>query len=133
MRLHTKFLTSDYLTSKTKFEQSGKGNPLCKICKIEDESLSHIIATCTGYSGIRQRTVQQTSQLCLSSENYLNFQDISSCPDTLSQFLLDPSSFNLKQRVNVNDPVLAPLFKLSRDLCYSIHRERIRKLQSSGE
>ena len=32
LRLHTKFLVVDYLTYQVKFDQTGQGNPLCKLC-----------------------------------------------------------------------------------------------------
>ena len=47
----------------------------------------------------------------------------------LTQFLLDPTSFNLKKRVNIGDPAVPALFKLSRDFCTTIHSERTRKLR----
>ena len=42
----------------------------------------------------------------------------------LTNFILDPSSLNLKKRVSINHPVLPSLFKLSRDFCYKIDSNR---------
>ena len=33
LRPYTKFLSGDYLTSERKYQESGQGNPICKICK----------------------------------------------------------------------------------------------------
>ena len=44
--------------------------------------------------------------------------------EILIQFVLDPSSMNLSQRVHLNDPILPELFKLSRDLCFAINKNR---------
>ena len=41
-----------------------------------------------------------------------------------TQFLLDPSSMNLRKRVNINDSALPQLFKISRDFCYAIDQAR---------
>ena len=62
--------------------------------------------------------------------NYLNFEDIigEGNPETLTQFILDPTSFNLKIRVNISDPTAQEIFKISRDMCNSIHSERVRQL-----
>ena len=45
-------------------------------------------------------------------------------PKELTQFLLDPSSLNLRKRVSIGHPVLPNLFQLSRDFCYKIDRCR---------
>ena len=129
-RLHLKFLSGDYLTYQTKFDQSGKGSPLCKICRTENETISHIIANCPAYSETRLRILQEFSELCLLTKSKINFQDTLDNPETLTQFILDPTSFNLEKRVNISDPVIEPLFKLSRALCFSIHTNRIRRLQN---
>ena len=129
-RLHLKFLSGDYLTYQTKFDQSGKGSPLCKICRSENETISHIISICPAFSDIRLRIFQEISVLCLRSKSKINFQDTLHNPENLTQFILDPTSFNLEKRVHISDPVIEPLFKLSRDLCFSIHTERMRQLKN---
>ena len=129
LRLHTKFLMGDYLTYQVKFDQTGQGNPLCKLCRSENETISHIIGVCTTYDEIRGRIVQQISDVCLHSKSSINIQNIVNNPQTLTQFILDPSSINLEERIHLSDPIVQQLFKLSRDLCYGIHSERIRKLQ----
>ena len=49
-------------------------------------------------------------------------------PEILTQFILDPTSFNLIDRIHRDDPIVNQLFKLSRDLCYFIHNARMKKL-----
>ena len=44
--------------------------------------------------------------------------------DSFCQFVLDPASFNLKQRIRMDDLVLGSLFELSRDYCYAVHATR---------
>ena len=69
------------------------------------------------------------AELCLLNKSKLNFQHILSNPKTLTQFILDPTSFNLTDRIHISDPTVEHFFKLSRDFCYSIHNERIKMLQ----
>ena len=128
LRLHTKFLTCDYLTYESKFNQSGKGSPLCKICKTENESISHITSVCPAFSNIRTRILQEMREVCLLSKTDINFENLLDCPQTLTQFILDPINFNLKNRVHICDPIVQPLYKLSRDMCFSIHKERMKQL-----
>ena len=129
LRPHIKLLTGDYLTYQRKFEESNQGSPICRICRLENESICHIVAICPAYDMTRQRILKEIAELCLFARSYINIQDILSNPDRLTQFILDPTSFNLQTRVHVSDPITINLFKLSRDLCSSIHSERMNKLQ----
>ena len=133
LRLHTKFLVGDYLTYQVKFDQTGQGNPLCKLCRDENETISHIIATCPAFDEIRNRVVQQMSDVCLLSKSSINLQNLVNNTKSMTQFILDPTSFNLKERIHLSDPVVQQLFKLSRHMCYGIHSERIRQLKQLSE
>ena len=46
-RPHIQLFTGDYLTYKRKFEESNQWNPICRICRIESQSISHILAICS--------------------------------------------------------------------------------------
>ena len=56
-----------------------------------------------------------------------HIENVKSDPET--QFLLDPTSSNLKTRVHISDPAVPALFKLYRDCCNAIHKERNRKFK----
>ena len=53
------------------------------------------------------------NKLCLTSQHF-NFQEIldQNDPEILTQFILDPTSSNLKKRVSTSDPILIGIFKL---------------------
>ena len=87
------------------------------------------MAQCPAYKSTREKILQEFEEICSVIKSYFNFKNIKSDPETLTQFLLDPTSFNLKTRVHISDPVVPELFKLSRDYCYAIHSERTRKLE----
>ena len=63
----------------------------------------------------------------------VNMDLIMQNPENLTQFILDPTSFNLENRVHRDDPIVPLLFRLSRDLCYSIHNARMKKLKELFE
>ena len=130
MRPHLKLLTGDYLTYKRKFDESGKGNPICRLCRTESESICHIVAICPAYNIIRNKIIEEMSELCLVARSKLNLQEILCDPNTLTQVILDPTSFNLKSRVDIGDPIVTPLFNLSRDLCNCINIERMKRLNN---
>ena len=129
LRPHLKILTGDYLTYQTKFDQTNKGNPLCKICRNENETICHIMAICPAFNPIRNRIKDEMAELCKASKGNLDFQQISENPETLTQFILDPTSFNLIRRLNLSDPLVVQMFKLSRDICHSIHKTRTKLLE----
>ena len=144
MRPVIKMLTGNYLTLKEKSFESG-GSSLCKLCDLsESESVEHLISRCTKITEVRNDITKKITKLCQDSHININLEHFSN--SQLTQFILDPSSLNLKKRVNISHPIvvfirtllkgsmyiegqmiLPLLFKLSRDLCYSIDSHR-RKL-----
>ena len=134
LRPHLKLLSGDYLTYKTQFERSQKGSPLCIICELqEEETILHILAICPHYEATRIRILKEIEITCEFSKTKLNFNSVVKHPKILTQFILDPTSFNLTTRVHINDPIVQQLFKLSRDLCFSIHSARMKKLKEMSE
>ena len=123
-RPHLKFLAGNYLTYEIKAEQSG-GAPHCRICLNESESVSHVISSCVGLSGQRKKLLIELEQLCSQTKNKINFSKLIESEEVLCQFILDPSSLNLKERVGLNDPVINKFFKFSRRYCFLIDQTRI--------
>ena len=108
-----------------------EGHPICKICESgESESLSHVKVICDALSEPRQKILQEIIQFCKSHTMIID--PYLKKPEDLTQFLLDPSSMNLPfHRVNINDPILAGLFQLSRDLSCALHNLKIKKVRLS--
>ena len=131
MRPHTKMLAGNYLTFEVKSRQSG-GSDQCRLCANHDtgtgavESLEHLLAQCVKFNNLRQRITTTMTNICQQAEIPIDLNELSS--NDFSQFILDPSSVSLSQRVNISDPVLPQLFRISRDYCYAIDKERIANL-----
>ena len=121
-------LIGDLYTYKIKSEQSG-GSPNCRLCPDMDvEDISHILL-CSAYSDIRERKFEEYSHLCMQSTSGVIFSDILNDNQATCQFILDPSSFNLKSRIHINDPHLGSFFKISREICFAINARRLKLLQ----
>ena len=134
MRPHIKLLAGDYLTYQKKYDQTNQGSPLCRLCYLEGETICHILAICPAYQNKREKILEDMRSLCSSSVDF-RMQDIldENNPETLTQFILDPTSFNLKIRVQISDPLAQGLFKLSRDMCNFIHLERMKQLNEMSK
>ena len=131
LRPHLKLLSGYYLTFNAKYEQTNKGSPLCPLCSLENETVCHMIAVYSAYNAIRTRVMNEVGQLLLLCKNTrLNLTTITENSEIYTQFILDPTSFNLKHRIHVNDPIVEPMFGLCRDLSYGIHTERIRQMKN---
>ena len=104
--------------------ESGQGNPICRSCRLQIESISHIFTICSAYNTKRENILKEIEELCLLTKNNLNFDEIKSDEKQLTQFIIDPTSFNLQNRVHISDPIVPAFFKLSTNLCNEIHKER---------
>ena len=115
-RIHLKMLAGDYLTYEVKSNQSG-GSPHCRSCDPPSpiENMAHILSSCSAYDDIKQRMLPELESVCAQSKSNLDFSKIKQNNETLCQFLLDPTSFNLQQRIHRNDPLEEIFFKFSRD------------------
>ena len=139
MRPHLKMLAGDYPTYETRAQWSG-GSPACRLCKynttdtdittLPADTVSHIIAVCPSLSITRERVLSQISALCKLTQIPIQFEYYVKNEELLTQFILDPSSMNLKFRVNIRDPLLSQFFCLSRDLCYLLDKERLSILKN---
>ena len=122
-------LVGDYYTYDVKSTRSG-GSPHCRSCSDPNsrEDLTHILTQCVTYSQIRERMIPEFEEVLTESESRLNIEEGSKTDENLCQFILDPSSLNLRKRINISDPALHKLFKLSRSYCYAINSEQVRNL-----
>ena len=128
-RPHLKFLSGNYLTYGTRAIQSG-GSPLCRICPSgSEETVSHVISTCMALAKERNRLLLEYRRLCNLTKNCVNFDRIQENEKQLCQFILEPTSLNLLERVSLNDPTVQDFYKLSRDYCTLIDKTRIRLLK----
>ena len=92
----------------------------------------HTLTQCNQYSDLRENKLEELSKLC-EIEGNLNFTLLSENEADLCQFLLDPTSLNLKQRINPVDPNLSKYFDISRSLCNSINIRRLNILKIKEE
>ena len=137
LRPAVKFLTGDYLTFDRQARDSGgEVRPDCIFCPgfagqpPPRDTIEHVISQCLATSDARDRIMPE---LLSAVSLYYPENKIKSSVwnfTTLTQFTLNCTSLNLPSdcRFNVNDPNVSKIFAISRDLCYAIHSDRIKKL-----
>ena len=106
-RPHIKMLSGDYFTYQIRATQSG-GSAHCRCCNDNskpNEDIQHIIMNCSAYEEIRQRLLNEIKNLCQKTNHQILLENLDS--KALCQFLLDPSSMNLKYRISMSDPFLS--------------------------
>ena len=134
-----KMLCGDFLTYSIRADQSG-GSPHCRICSNDcsgpSEDILHILTECTATSATRIRILKDLEETISGSHfkggpKNTNELDLT----TLIQFILDCTSMNLqnKYKININDPQLTQIFKVTRDLIFAISQERMRLLKSKQD
>ena len=78
----------------------------------------------------RERMFKEMKQLCKITKNNIDFNKIISDEKVLCQFILDPASLNLTNRVSLSDPLISQFYKFAREFCYLIDKTRIRLLNN---
>ena len=64
-------------------------------------------------------------------QGFLFITNIASDEEMMTQFIIDPTSLNLPQRVNVNDQMLPELISICRNLCNSLHSLRMKIIKDN--
>ena len=131
-RIHTKMLFGDLYTYEVKSQQLG-GSPHCRNCvqqnqTPENDNTLHILTTCDALTSIREIYLSQFEKILQNSN--LVFEELKSDKEELCQFILDPTSFNLRKRINFNDPIVDELFRISRNFCHSMNEKRLKLIGS---
>ena len=135
-RIQLLFLSSQYPCAKFSRHWS-KDNPqgLCSFSHCQEsqavESPEHILLNCPAYASTRNTMIA----LCLQqkdpvSHNLVTSFLLSGSPSKMMQFLLDSSALPEVNywAQNCGDQVYSNLFYLSRNWCFALHRECLKRL-----
>ena len=125
LRMHLKFLTGDILTGERLASDRG-ADPKCRICSAAKDNLVHIMTQCPGTSDARERLRADLVNIIaeIDEKNMILEHNIS--PETLTQFVLDPTSMNLSNgyRLSTLHPRLPEVLRISRDWCFATNTRR---------
>ena len=131
-RIHIKMLAGDYPCQAFLYEDS----TACRLCQFHypthpppTEDMIHLLTRCRATSETRARVIPD--MLNALSQYFPSSLILNNPTHTiLTQFLLDPTSLNLplSARVSPNHPALPTILTSCRNICFSIHKDRIRQL-----
>ena len=132
-RIHIKMLAGDYPCQAFLYADSAA----CRLCQghsptypAPTEDMVHLLTRCRSTSETRTRVLPD---LLNAISQFLPSSAILDSPShtVLTQFLLDPTSLNLplSARVSTAHPVLPTILTFCRNICFAIHKDRIRQLR----
>ena len=131
LRLHLKFLTCDFYCNELLSLNQPAVSPACDLCSSPVDSLEHTLVTCVAMSDIRSRLYAELVNTVLQVQPTCRLLFEPPSPPVLTQFILDCTSLNLPDTVRIpaHNPGISKIYKISRDWCYAIGSERVRRLK----
>ena len=110
----------------------------CALCRaiasgvpVPAEDMVHLLTRCRGTADTRNLAVPELLNTLAS--HFPNNSILSSPNQThLTQLILDPTSLNLPVTIRIDPahPALTLVLTMCRNMCYAIHKDRIRKINS---
>ena len=127
-RSHLQLLLGDFASYEVLGRQQ-QSDQSCRLCKAEIDSTQHILTECSATSEIRECLLPELLNTLAAESGLLN-PPISK--HILMQFLLDPTSMNLSNRLRIspNHSHLYDLCPLSHDWCFAVTSSCKKQLQA---
>ena len=131
LRLHLKFLTSDFLTNERKAIDNPTLSPDCTLCNAPTDSIEHVMLSCLSTSEVRGRLFEELMKEVAKVQPSCSILQFHPPASVLTQFVLDCTSLNLPDsiRIPMHNPGISAIFRISRDWCYAVSSERSRLLR----
>ena len=132
LRLHLKFLTSDYLTNERIAKDRPSLSPACVLCSFPNDTIEHVMVGCKATADVRRRLFPELVNVVAQVQPMCNILWLPPPPSILTQFVLDCSSLNLPDsfRIPAHNPGIYKIYKISRDWSFGISCERSRLLRN---
>jgi hypothetical protein len=131
LRAHLQLLSGNFAS----YELIGKqrsSDPGCRLCPTPIESTQHILSACCATADVRERLLPELLNLISEVHPTNGILDPHVPKSTLTQFILDPTSFNLsnKFRIPFRHTRLHEIFRLCHDWCYAVTSSRKKQLDN---
>ena len=119
LRLHLKFLTSDFLTNERKAIDNPTLSPACTLCNAPTDSIEHVMVSCLSTSEVRGRLFPELMNEVAKVQPSCSILQFHPPASVLTQFVLDCTSLNLPDsiRIPMHNPGISAIYRISRDWC----------------
>ena len=124
--IKARMLTGCYILQHTRAAFNQTRNTQCPLCKSGDEDLPHFLVTCTSLSHIRKPMMERITEAI--PKVFLDHPSRGWSPQQMTQLILDPTHPSITSKLPMQIPLLYPLEKQTRLLCFRLHKERSRRL-----
>ena len=128
-------MSGDYLAYRvlaTQRDTSGH----CWLCPAPWEDVRHILTECEATREVRERILPELAVVLTEVKPRSVIDKLLSDKAMLAQFVVDCTSLNLPNevRININNhELVTSVFSVTKDLCYSCHNVRLKKIKSFKE
>ena len=130
IRLHLKFLTSDYPPYYPLARDQGTNDSYCRLCTSSCEDTKHILTECRATSDHREKLLPELLNTVASIDPNSKILDLLTMTNqVLTHFMLDCGSPNLPNsyRLSYSHP---HIHRLSRDWCFTMNNARTNLLKT---
>ena len=125
--IKTRMVTRTYTlqTDKHKFSRY-KMDPMCELCKIENEDLPHMLTTCVALVDIRNEHYTPIKYRVIEIIGTEKWKEIFNTRLAISKLIVDCSNY---AKFLLNQQNIDEIETLCRNFCYKLHNKRIELLR----
>jgi hypothetical protein len=121
-----RMLTGTYMlqTLKSKFNQS-EVDPTCPICRLETETITHVITSCPVYNEIRKEHFVKIKGTILTAIGFDSWKRKFNKKDIVCQLVIDCQKLVETGLLPKNDDLIYDIETTSKVPCHAIHTRRL--------
>ena len=125
--IQAKLLTGTYTLQYNRAAFNQTTDRTCPLCKVETEDTTHFVSSCTFLEEIRRPLI---AKLFMKIPLVLQYHptNITWSDEMLTQLILDPSHPDVVDILPLNSFHIDEICKISRQLCFTLHKERAEAL-----
>ena len=117
-----RMLTGTYMlqTLKSKFNQA-EVDPTCPICRLETETMTHVITSCPLYNEIRKEHFVKIKGTIITAIGFDSWKRSFNKKDIICQLVIDCQKLVVTGLLPKNNDLIHEIETVSKVLCHAIH------------
>ena len=120
-----RLLTGTYILqeNRAKFNQY-KIDDTCTLCRANAETRVHFLVECSRFSNLRQGFIQSMRNILKTSNTKSRIDEVLTNPEKATQLILDSSVHARNGDLFIDTEMTDCIEKISRNMCYNLHKYR---------